>query len=436
MGGETRPEVQSTIFEPGYEPGSTKYKQDFMQCVETTHATYILHSDAFENGGYRGAELQNALNAHARMGYNFEVTNVAVASSLADTVTVDVTLNQTGVAPFYYPLNLTLSCSGTAMSLSGVEGLVERGQSKVFSFSNIPASFVCLGQVTFTLVSSHTYTGRPIKFAQGDGKVSLNLPLPNPVAPIQIPVSTPVSLPAPTPVAAPTSYQSARLTLIDAITDREMGPFFNGTEIDLFKNPSVNIRADPDPSFLTGSVVFDYDGKLFRIENDSPYALYGNTGSDYISWTPDIGRHTVVATPYSGKDGLGIKGVPVLVTFTVTRSAPVVTQILLINADTDKAMQPLVNGTVLTLSALPTRRLNVQAITVPYPTGSVRFAYDTSAKYRVDNIIPYAIGGDSGGNFKSWTPSIGRHTITAFPNTGKDGKGTTGNPMTITFTVI
>jgi hypothetical protein len=475
MGGETRPELQSTIFEAGYQAGSTIYQQDFMQCVEATHATYMLHASAFSNGGYTGTERQNALRAHARMGYNFELTNVAVASSSFGTVTVDVTLNQTGVAPFYYPLNLTLSCSGSVQTLDGVDLLVERGQSRIFSFSNIPASSSCLSRVYFTLVSSHTYPGRLIKFAQGNGTVSLVVPMPSLLAPIPTPVIAPVARPASNPVpesvpvvrpvtipvSKPTSTHSTRLTLYDATTDREIGPFLNGTEIDLSRTPSVNIRADPDPLFPTSSVVFDYDGKLFRIENGAPFVFNGNSGNDYNAWTPVIGRHTVVATPFSGKDGSGAKGAPVLVTFVAflpppvsppvrppnpapvvaaasptLGSSPIVSQLLLINADTDTPILPLVNGTILTLSALPTRRLNIQAITIPYPTGSVRFAYDTSSNYRMESTIPYALGGDSGGNFNSWTPSTGRHTITAVPYAEKDGTGIVGIRLSVSFTVV
>jgi len=38
MGGETRPELQDTIFEDSY-PARTQNKQDFMECTEVTHAT-------------------------------------------------------------------------------------------------------------------------------------------------------------------------------------------------------------------------------------------------------------------------------------------------------------------------------------------------------------------------------------------------------------
>jgi len=40
MGGEVRPEIQPIIFEPDY-PAGTFERQDFILCVETTHASYI-----------------------------------------------------------------------------------------------------------------------------------------------------------------------------------------------------------------------------------------------------------------------------------------------------------------------------------------------------------------------------------------------------------
>jgi hypothetical protein len=40
MGGETRPEQQPIVFEPWY-PNGTYTKQDFLECVHTTHATYM-----------------------------------------------------------------------------------------------------------------------------------------------------------------------------------------------------------------------------------------------------------------------------------------------------------------------------------------------------------------------------------------------------------
>lgn len=40
MGGETRPEIQDIVFKPDY-PAGAYQRQDFMLCVNTTHASYM-----------------------------------------------------------------------------------------------------------------------------------------------------------------------------------------------------------------------------------------------------------------------------------------------------------------------------------------------------------------------------------------------------------
>jgi len=58
MGGELRPELQSTIFDDDYAAG-TQYKQDFGMCAETTHATYMLNYHAVGTS-YTGTALESA----------------------------------------------------------------------------------------------------------------------------------------------------------------------------------------------------------------------------------------------------------------------------------------------------------------------------------------------------------------------------------------
>jgi hypothetical protein len=113
MGGETRPELQSIIFKSTYKPRSDSNSQDFIKCVKTTHATYILHSNAFKNDGYSGIELDNARRSHSLLGYNYVISEVGALSAKNGSISIDVTMKQIGVAPFYYPLSLLLECSGT-----------------------------------------------------------------------------------------------------------------------------------------------------------------------------------------------------------------------------------------------------------------------------------------------------------------------------------
>lgn len=118
-----------------------------------------------------------------------------------------------------------------------------------------------------------------------------------------------------------------------------------------------------------------------------------------------------------------------------TAAATAVTGLQLINADSDQPITAMADGMTITLSGLPTRNLNVQAITSPTKVGSVRFALDGQTNYRTETSSPYALAGDDSGNYRPWTPSVGAHTLKATPYSGADATGTAGTPVTVRFTV-
>jgi hypothetical protein len=109
----------------------------------------------------------------------------------------------------------------------------------------------------------------------------------------------------------------------------------------------------------------------------------------------------------------------------------------LMNADLDTPiLDPLPDGAVLNLAALPTRNLNLRVNTAPSVVGSVRFDYDGNPDYRIESAAPYTIGGDSSGDYLAWTPSVGAHTLTAIPYSGSGGTGTPGTSKTLGFSVV
>lgn len=122
-----------------------------------------------------------------------------------------------------------------------------------------------------------------------------------------------------------------------------------------------------------------------------------------------------------------------------TVTAQAVRSLSLIDADADQPLplcDPLPDGAVVNLATLPTRSLNIRANTDPSIVGSVRFALDGNANYRTETGPPYALAGDSGGNFNNWTPSTGQHTVIATPYSGAGATGTAGLPLTIGFVVV
>lgn len=107
----------------------------------------------------------------------------------------------------------------------------------------------------------------------------------------------------------------------------------------------------------------------------------------------------------------------------------------LIDADTDLPIGPLADGMTLDLAALSTRRLNVRADFAGGPIGSVRFGLDAQANYRTESGAPFALAGDTQGDYNPWTPAAGGHTLSATPYSGIGATGTAGSPLAIRFTV-
>ena len=127
------------------------------------------------------------------------------------------------------------------------------------------------------------------------------------------------------PAAPPASIIG--LTLISATTGQPVPgfQFKNGATIDLrTTGHRLNIRADLTAGAV-GSVRFNYDGDPnYKIENYAPYDIGGddNGGRSYLPWLPAVGMHTLVVTPYSGKNGAGTPSTPLLFLFNVLDSSP------------------------------------------------------------------------------------------------------------------
>ena len=110
----------------------------------------------------------------------------------------------------------------------------------------------------------------------------------------------------------------------------------------------------------------------------------------------------------------------------------------LIDADTDQpipAYDPVVSGETFDTSALGTANLTLRANASG--VGSVVFGLDGNASYRTENTAPYALEGDTAGDYAPWALGLGAHTVSATPYNGANASGGTAGPtVTVTFSIV
>ncbi|CAN0446575.1 unnamed protein product, partial [Laminaria digitata] len=95
-----------------------------------------------------------------------------------------------------------------------------------------------------------------------------------------------------------------------------------------------------------------------------------------------------------------------------------ITKLVLYDAKDDviiSAFDPLTSGAMVSTSDLGTTEFSIVA-EVTGTVGSVAFSLDGTDPYRIESVAPYALNGDNQqGNYGSWIPSIGSHTVSAIP---------------------
>lgn len=230
------------------------------------------------------------------------------------------------------------------------------------------------------------------------------------------------------------------LSLINAHTDAPIRPIKAGEEINLAGLPTRNlaIRATTNPDTV-GSVVFELSGQQTRThtENTAPYALFEDNNGDYKGWKPEAGSYTLTATPYTGPNGTGAAGTPLTISFTVVDQLKTVS-FTLIDAVNQQPIREITDGQALDLASLPSHVFNIRANINPDTVGSVVLQLaGPQTRTQTENEPPYALfKDDEKGQYRTWKPQLGSYTLTATPYPGKDGTGSAGIPLTISFQFV
>ncbi len=237
------------------------------------------------------------------------------------------------------------------------------------------------------------------------------------------------------------AQEISSFTLINAEEDIEIGVLADGDSIhipDLNTN-ELSIRANN--SGQIGSIVFRLDGEIIRAENTPPYALFGKSGSNYNSWTPEFKTYRITATAHSFPQGQGtlLYTYSILATFTDQTeeqpTGPDVQSLVLINADTDKDIAEITEGAVFNLAEIGTSNLNIRA-EADNLTQSVVFDYQDVENYHTESLIEYAIGANDDSDYRPWIADLGANTVTATAYTKDRGEGISGNSLTLNFEII
>jgi Domain of unknown function (DUF4832) len=98
IGGEIRPEAWGKVFD---EIRRQDEIQDFRQCVQMTHVSWLMDSGMFSEP--RDVDrIERAEQEVRQMGYEFHVPTVKIEPVNAGRLPIEVELANRGVAPFYY----------------------------------------------------------------------------------------------------------------------------------------------------------------------------------------------------------------------------------------------------------------------------------------------------------------------------------------------
>lgn len=105
----------------------------------------------------------------------------------------------------------------------------------------------------------------------------------------------------------------------------------------------------------------------------------------------------------------------------------------LVNADTNEDIREFHHGATINL-ATGGLKLSIRVKTSDIEE-SVVF-HVNRAITQTESVAPYAIAGDTNGNYKAWTPALGSNTIMAMPHSEAGGAGGAGSGRTSLAIVI
>jgi hypothetical protein len=219
----------------------------------------------------------------------------------------------------------------------------------------------------------------------------------------------------------PDDYTIAGFTLVDPVTDQDIGPLNNSAYFEADQLP--NIRANVGPKVK--SVIFFLNNKR-RTDNGPPLFTYWPAGNgDYAPgvWLPTT--YNLRATAYSEKNGKGIKGTTREINFQIKAS---------VHLDSLVLIDPFTNQPIRRLKNFDTVDASLNANIRAYTSSNAKsVSFFLNNKRRTDNGPPvftyFALG--SGG-----LSTPGQYLLKSTASTEKNGGGLVGYTFYTNFTVV
>ncbi|MCS4434334.1 fibronectin type III domain-containing protein [Aquiflexum gelatinilyticum] len=198
------------------------------------------------------------------------------------------------------------------------------------------------------------------------------------------------------------------------------GISINPTKADLEVSKTLQLTAAILPSNADNKTV-SFTSSNPGIASVSPSGLVTGikSGAALITATSEDGNFTAISEiTVSSPEALGIA------------------QFTLVNADSDTDILELTNGSILDINQVLGLNLNIRVNTNPETVGSVAISISGPVSATItENVAPYALFGDSNGNYNGRILPEGSYSLEAVPYSEPNFGGIKGAPLSIQFSI-
>jgi hypothetical protein len=245
---------------------------------------------------------------------------------------------------------------------------------------------------------------------------------------------------------------------LEKLTAERYPTFFNASNT----NNEFDNRSDdkgPEPEGIATGLINGQPYAFIGLERIGGFMVYDVSQPDKPSFVQYVNNRNFEGDPEAGTAGdLGPEGL----VFISAKDSPTKQALLvvaneisgtttiygiskpqeilgftLVNAKTGADIRPLTDGDTIDLAQLSNTKLSIRAVVSPDTVGSVVFGLNGNPRYRIENRVPYALGGNK--LDESYVPfpfQAGTYTVNATPYERAAGKGKAGLPLTIQFNVV